>query len=143
MSDAEALFPGKTVVINGEEIVIKPYSFVVCMTKAGKYARSIARSLTLRQGDSVNLIVMDLIADSGDDVLALLKLAIEKPTEWWGALQPDQGIELTAAVLECNKDFFSQRLKGAMDKLTMAIGAPSLPDSSEPATPSTPSSPTA
>jgi hypothetical protein len=143
--DAAALFPGKTVTVMGEEVTVNPYSFKVALKQASKPARSIVRTLALQAvtSDTVPMVVvMNLMADSGDDMWKLIALSINKPETWGDGLSLDEGIELAAAVIAVNRDFFSQKMEGALAKLTKAIGEPSLPPSSEPATPGTPSSPT-
>ena len=142
--DAAVLFPGKTVTVMGEDILVEPFSFVVIMTKASKLARSFSGSLkAASSGSTLGDVVLNIMADGGDDILKLVQLAVPgKPPEWWGKLQPDDGVALIAAVLEVNRDFFTQRLEAPLKKLTEAIGAPSPPPSSEPAIPGSPSSPT-
>ncbi len=128
MSDAEVLFPGQTVKLSsGEEIVVTPFTFVECMTSAAKYARSFSGSLTTGS-------MLGIIADGGEDVLKLVQIAVKKPKDWWEVLPPDDGLALTTAVFEVNRDFFAQRLQAPMERLMKAIGEPSSPASSEPVT---------
>lgn len=126
--DSQVLFPGKEVTLStGEVIHVKPFTFIECMTSAAKYARSLAGSLRTAN-------VLDIVADGGEDVLRLVQLAVKKPDKFWKDLMPDDGLALTAAVLETNRDFFSQRLEAPLKSLMGAIGERSSPDSSAPAT---------
>jgi hypothetical protein len=140
--DAAVLFPGKTVIVMGEEILVEPFSFVTIMVKASKLARSFAGSLkAASSGSTLGDVVLDIMADGGEDILKLVQLAVPgKPSEWWNKLPPDDGVALTAAVLEVNRDFFTQRLQEPLKKLTEAIGAPLPPPSSAPVIPGQPSS---
>lgn len=124
--DAKVLFPGKEVTLSsGEVLHVKPFTFVEIMTSAAKLARSFAGSLKTAS-------VLDIVADGGEDVLRLVQLAVKKPDKFWKDLLPDDGLALTAAVLEVNRDFFTQRLEAPLKELVGAIGAPSSPVSSEP-----------
>lgn len=126
--DAKVLFPGKEVTLSsGEVVVVKPFTFVEIMTSAAKLARSFAGSLKTAS-------VLDIVADGGEDVLRLVQLAVKRPDKFWKDLLPDDGLALTAAVLEVNRDFFTQRLEAPLKSLVAAIGEQSLPDSSKPDT---------
>jgi hypothetical protein len=54
--------------------------------------------------------IMQVTADAGDDVQAVVCMAIDRPVEYLDTLMPDDGIKLTAAVIRVNKDFFVQRI---------------------------------
>src|SRR5512146_2991100 len=98
------------------------------MTEAAKHARSFAGSL--KSGS-----VLDIVADGGEDIVRLVRLAVKgKPDKFWRELPPDDGLALTTAVLAVNRDFFTQRLQAPLEELGKAIGAQSLPASSVPDT---------
>ena len=132
--DAKVLFPGKEVTLTtGEKITVEPFTFIEVMTSAAKYARSFAGALKAAS-ETGELQVLDVIAEGGEDVLKLVKLAVKKPHDWWVTVLPDDGLALTTAVLQVNKDFFTERLQGPLEALMKAIGEPSSPVSSEPVT---------
>lgn len=75
--------------------------------------------------------MMDLavtaIAISGDSVIGLISVAISEPVEWLEDKDPMDGLEVLAAALEKNMDFFSQanieRARRLFGRLTAAIPA--------------------
>lgn len=125
--DIKVLFPGKEVQAAGEVFTISPFTF----GQLPKVAQCFAAIQTKMQ--SGNLI--EIAAAGGEDLLMLLCLAVKKPRAWFDTLASDEGLQLMAAVIEVNRDFFVQRMSPVLARLNQAVtGAPSLPDSSAPVT---------
>jgi hypothetical protein len=127
--DLKALFPGQEVVAGGETIVVSPFVFGQ-LPKVAKCFASIKSVI-----EDGNLI--EIASAGGEDLLALLCLAANKPRAWFDKLPSDEGLNLMAAVIQVNRDFFVQRMSPVLQRLTQAVngtGAPSSPDSSAPAT---------
>ena len=125
--DLKTLFPGQEVTAGGEVFIIAPFVF----GQLPKVAKCFAAIQSKMQGG--NLI--EIASAGGEDLLALLCMAVKKPREWFDTLPSDEGLELMAAVITVNRDFFVQRMSPLLAKLNQAVtGAPSSPDSSEPAT---------
>lgn len=55
-------------------------------------------------------LVMHAMVEAGDDIQAIVCLAINRPLEYLDTLMPDDGLKLTVAVVRVNKDFFVQRI---------------------------------
>lgn len=127
--DLKALFPGQEVVAGGETIKVFPFAF----GQLPKVAKCFASIKGVIEGG--NLI--EIASAGGEDLIELLCIAAKRPRAWFDTLPSDQGLELMAAVIQQNRDFFTQRMQPALQRLTQAVGgtgAPSSPDSSAPAT---------
>jgi hypothetical protein len=127
--DLKALFPGQEVVAGGETITVSPFVFGQ-LPKVAKCFASIKEVI-----DGGNLI--EIASAGGEDLLQLLCLAAKKKREWFDTLPSDEGLNLMAAVIQVNRDFFVQRMSPVLQRLTQAVsgtGAPSSPASSAPAT---------
>jgi hypothetical protein len=127
--DLKALFPGQEVVAGGETIVVSPFAFGQ-LPQVAKCFASIKG--VIEGGDLV-----EIASAGGEDLLKLLCLAAKKPRVWFDTLPSDEGLNLMAAVIQENRDFFVRRMSPALQRLTQAVngtGAPSSPDSSEAAT---------
>lgn len=127
--DLKALFPGQEVDAGGETITVSPFVFGQ-LPKVAKCFASIKGVI-----ESGNLI--EIASAGGEDLLELLCLAANKPRKWFDKLPSDEGLNLMAAVIQVNRDFFVQRMNPTLQRLTQAMGgtgAPSLPASSVPAT---------
>lgn len=127
--DLKALFPGQEVDAGGETIKVSPFVFGQ-LPKVAKCFASIKGAI-----EGGNLI--EIASAGGEDLLALLCLAVNKPRVWFDTLPSDEGLALMAAVIQVNRDFFVQRMNPTLQRLTQAMGgtgAPLSPGSSAPAT---------
>lgn len=62
--------------------------------------------------------IYDVLAQVPHDCIEIIASAVNKPVEYVRGLKPDTTLELAAAVLQVNKDFFYERV---LPKLTVVI----------------------
>jgi hypothetical protein len=127
--DLKALFPGQEVDAGGETIKVSPFPF----GQLPKVAACFAKIKDVIEGGDL----IEIASAGGEDLLALLCLAVSKPRAWFDTLPSDEGLNLMATVIQVNRDFFVQRMSPVLQRLTQAVsgtGAPSSPASSAPAT---------
>ncbi len=114
-NELKVLFPGKDVTLStGEVITIKPFTFGQ-LPRAIKLGQKIGGAVMEaskqgRFGESNGGAAMAIIAEGGEDLIALIGLGINKNREWFDTLQGDDGLTLTIAFLEVNVDFFTQKM---------------------------------
>lgn len=153
MSDLDVLFPeGKTVEVQGESLVIKPYTFGQ-IAKVSKLAYPIIAALVdtgLLRSDTVDgkthfsvandwmLRIVEIMGIGGEDLLQLVALSVGKPRVWLDSIQLDEGVSITQSVIEVNSDFFAKRilpkLPAKATESPASDGDTSLPNLSETAT---------
>lgn len=117
MSQLDVLYPtGKDVDAGGETITIKPIKFGQ-LPQASRLIAPISKQIAaaFRADDSRTVIdtaalFVELLATSGDALLAALGFFIGKPREWFDGIENDEGLALLNAVFEVNADFFSRRV---------------------------------
>ncbi|OYV99038.1 MAG: hypothetical protein B7Z62_02045 [Deltaproteobacteria bacterium 37-65-8] len=147
MSDLETLFPDREITVGGTSLTVSPFPFGK-MPKVMALAKPIVKALgdagimainengTIGVNSSWPLHIVDLFADAGEDLIALVAFLTGQPRDWFDTLGQDDGIALTKKVFEVNADFF---VKKVLPMLGLSFapatdGAPSSPDSSGPAT---------
>ena len=128
--EIDILLAGKEIMINGEKITIRPYTWaetlrmakplsVVLQTIFGNY-NSLAQILSHIKGkvDSAALIQLtQFIGSLGneeeiiDALSSMMAAAAGKDKDFISALMFDEVLTLGRTVYEVNKDFFMQRLK--------------------------------
>jgi len=146
MSDLQVLEPtGKEVRAGGETITVKPIKLGQ-LPQAARLISPISKQIAaafkaqggLTVADTAALFV-DLLAQSGDDLLAALGFFIGKPREWLDNIGPDEGAALFNAVYRVNMDFFINRVLPLFAQAALAApntdGETSSPSFSEPGTP--------
>jgi hypothetical protein len=74
-------------------------------------------------------IAVEAVSVSGDSVMGLISVATQEPSEWLEGQDLMEGLEIFAAVLEKNADFFSQEnvekfkaLFGRLQHTILALG---------------------
>lgn len=87
---------------------------------------------------AVGMIVVDLLAEHGEDLFAAIGIAIDKPAEWVADTDDVGGlIELVTAIVAVNGDFFARqvapRLAGLPMQLRTLTGTGQTPSVSSPA----------
>lgn len=58
---------------------------------------------------------LDLLGQHGGSLLSVLAIASRKPREWIDGLAVDEAIQLAAALMEVNADFFVHRVLPAIE----------------------------
>ncbi len=134
-ADLKALFAGKEVLADGETMTIKPFPF-------GKWPVALEKVAGLlpfvEAGDLIGLA-----SAGGERVIELMMLATGKPREWFDTLDPGAGIDILAALVEVNRDFFEQKVRPHLEALfpraKSSITETSSESSSDTGTPGMPS----
>lgn len=127
------LFPqGKSIVIKGETIALKPFGFgkfpkVLKVIKSLKTeGRPALRSAEEAAAAIGSLDIVSLIADNSDAVVELCALALNKPVTYFDDVPPDEAVDLVQAIIEVNADFFVKRLQPklltALSGLSASVG---------------------
>lgn len=122
--DLNTLIPTiKTVTVKkdqegAEAIKITPFRFSQ-FAEVSKYIVLI-RANTDESGD---LDMLKLVADHGKEIGDIIRVATGKPTEWVGDLELTDALELAVAILEVNRDFFSQRLVPRLRELAAKLSS--------------------
>ncbi len=146
MTDLETLFPGREIAIGDKSLMLKPLSFGQ-LPRAAKLLQPIAKSLNgnglfafdgktgvLRMASDWPMRLIDIMADSGDVVMAFLALASGQDAAWIEALAPDDGVLLARHVIEINSDFFVQKVLPVVMPKAVPTGVNASESSLEPAT---------
>jgi len=148
--DIQSLFPNREIVVGGETIVLRPFYFgelpvVIRLVQPVIAATGLSRMLRAVRGpdgrfeikmdvpENVLDIFADLLLEATEPVIELISYAIKKDRAWFNTIQSDEGIDLTTAWFEVNRDFFVQRVLPRIAKMHSA-GTTSSPSSLEPAT---------
>ena len=95
-------------------------------------------ALSAGQDEAVGMLVVDLLAEHGEDLYAAVGIAIDKPAEWVGDTADMGGlVELITTILAVNGDFFARqvvpRLAGLPAQLRTLVGTGRTPSTSSPA----------
>lgn len=152
MADLDVLYPnGIEVKAGGETITVLPIKFGK-VPQASKLVAPISKQIAAaikQDGErtvlDTALLFVDLLASSGEELLAALGFFVGKPREWFDTLDNDEGLALMNAVFQVNKDFFTRRVLPLFAPATPAdqpTGANSSQSSSPADTASTPSATT-
>lgn len=122
--DLNVLLPAvRTVTVNentdkAEAINIAPFRY--------KQFREVSKHIVLirasANGDG-DVDLLKLVSDHGEEISEIIRIACNKPAEWLGELELTDVLLLAAAVLEVNRDFFSQRLAPMIRELTQRLAS--------------------
>jgi hypothetical protein len=117
-NDLTTLFPAPVAVeVRGESLNILPLKvgqIPPLMRALGPAARD------MFNGETIDWLL--LLERHSDSVIDALAIAIGKPRTWMDALPPSDLLRLARAVLEINRDFFTQSVKPELDRM-MALMA--------------------
>jgi hypothetical protein len=92
---------------------IRPFQFPDWFKVAAHTERIIGNvDLSYDLDDPIQLfrMLLAVAAHAGDDVMAILALALKRDIAYFNTLQADDGIKLMQTVFEVNKSFFSQKI---------------------------------
>lgn len=110
----------KQITINGTAIDIRPLR-VKHLTEAARIAEPIMRAVA----EAGSFDPMKLLRHA-DDIIALVALATGTEEAWVGDLDATDLMELAAAVIEVNADFFTRSLVPRFEALTQNLSTTSL-----------------
>lgn len=111
-TDIEVLFPGKTITIAGEEILITPFK----LTQIPEVAKLVAKYVRGADSESA-LDVPKMIEEAGEDVFSMMCVATGKSRQWLDDLSGADGMDLLSAIIEENADFFIRKVTPQMTAL--------------------------
>ena len=118
MSDEfDAIAPiRETILFGGVSYVLAPLT-IAQLPPAARALRALGpqRLADAFGGDGQQLL--DILAEHGEELVNLLAVASGIPVGKIGAAGPDEFVELAAAVIKVNTDFFTQRLAPAIRAL--------------------------
>jgi hypothetical protein len=129
MEDLKVLLPDEDLILNGEEIAVRPFPFgkiPKVVTQASMLIQmvlSLPPDLITDEGNidienpATAIILASMLEQGGEQIFSILALAVGKPKEWVESLPPDEGLLLLIKVWEVNKDFFMKRLGPLLRKL--------------------------
>jgi hypothetical protein len=130
--DLKVLLPEQEIVVGGEILIIKPFTFGK-LPKVIKQAGAVINMFTalpvtvfdefgeLRLDDPAVLIILTTHMAEGSDVLIdLMCLGSCKTREWIEELSAEDGIVLMFKIWEINKDFFTRQLLPRLQKFQPA-----------------------
>lgn len=116
MDDIETMIPQPMEVeIRGEAVSISPLK-VRQLPGVLRRLRGLWRHF---EGESPD--VMEMLAESSDDLIDAVSVAVEKPRQWIEDLQLNEMIQLVSAVIEVNADFFSRAVLPEIRKAASGI----------------------
>jgi hypothetical protein len=154
-NDTGILFPNREVKVGDETIIVRPFYFgelPVVVKLIFPILTSAGLSSMLKVVDDlenpgklkVKMVVPEnfvdiltyAILEATEPVIELLAFALKKERTWFNTISSDDGLLLTLAWFETNKDFFVQRVLPRIQHLLPknSTGSTSSPSSSEPAT---------
>lgn len=128
MSELATLFPnGKEVNIHDANLVIKPFKFGE-LSKVIKLTDGIMGALLSAFGEKQDLtaVLKTIIGDHGDQVSQLMAISSKQTVEWVNDLEVDEAIELFAATVEVNADFFIRKVLPTMTARMQSVAAPQV-----------------
>ncbi len=106
--DLEALAPvPKRVTIAGRDIDLLPLR----IRQLPAFSRAVSKAGPLLAEGRL----MEALAADGEGVIDAVAIAAGVDREWLDTLYPDDFLELAAAVVEVNLDFFGRRLRPALE----------------------------
>jgi hypothetical protein len=110
------VLPNNTAVIaGGEQFTIREFGF-------GQIP-AVSRHLAALFDNfgTAELNIPRLLAEGGEDVLAVLCLATGKPRDWFDTLPMDEGVNLLSAVITVNADTFQKKMLPALQGLLKQV----------------------
>lgn len=127
MSELAVMFPeGKSLTIHDANLVIKPFKFGE-LSKVMKLTDGIMGSLVgASQSKNIAGVLRVIIGDHGDKVAELMALSSKQPIDWVNNLEVDEAIELFAAILEVNADFFIRKVLPQLTSQMQNMAAPTV-----------------
>ena len=69
------------------------------------------------------LDLMKLVGDHGEEVTDIIVVAIGKPKDWVDELDLVNVLQLAAAIMQVNRDFFSQKLAPQLRELAARLSS--------------------
>ena len=139
--DIHSLFPNKEVTVGGEAVTIRPFFFgemptvikmiypIISASGLSQMLRVVekdgAMTVSLKIPENMVDILLDVILEGSEPIMALLSFALKKDREWFNTIQVDEGVDLVTTWFEVNRDFFVQLVLPKIMKLLPKDGTTS------------------
>ena len=111
-NEAEILYPDASIIIKGESIEVKEFSFPQGL-KVNAMAAPLIKALSafFTDDENADFSAMSSVFDMHSETLIeLMSISINKPTEWFNTLTDTEGQALLMTFWSVNKVFFINRL---------------------------------
>ena len=115
-NEAEILMPERDIVLGGESVTVREYTFAEQMkhgellTRLVDALRPVLPRFATSQGSGLISELLDALAAHADEVLAAIALSTDRSVEWVGALSGEDGEALALTWWQVNQGFFVRRL---------------------------------
>lgn len=128
MDGLEVIEPiATTVTFNGRELTISPLK-VGQIPAFARHIKPISSQLIAAMSGKVDAAaIMDMLADSGEDVIEAVSIASGVPGDELRDTTPDALINLAVSVIKVNADFFKGRLTPAILAAAKAVAPGAAP----------------
>lgn len=105
MTEIRITVPTVEVQVGDETLTLRPFT-VGQLPAVTRHLTAIASSISL---DNINL--PELLAEGGEDALAIMALACKRPRAWFdGIYEWDKAVEILAAIIELNREQFTKKV---------------------------------
>ena len=101
-----------------EKLTIRPFIW-----KQFRQVAKLVQPIKLVTDDKGELDLMKLVGDNGEEITDIIVVATGKPREWVDALDLTSVLPLAAAILQVNRDFFSQKLAPQLQALAVKLSS--------------------
>lgn len=128
-SDLQVVVPvPKELTIKGEKVLVHELE----MGQISQMIRSLAplisvirsHSSGVKDADTLKTTLMEIFLSNPDELMVLLGISVGKPIEWVHKLNTKDTLELSAAVVEVNLDFFMVAVLPFVLRVMAQLGVP-------------------
>ena len=139
--DIHSLFPNREVIVGGETVTLRPFFFgempvvikliypIISAAGLSQMLRVVEKdgqmTVSLKIPENMVDILLDVILEGSEPVMALLSFALKKERAWFNTISVDEGVDLVTTWFEVNRDFFAQRVLPKIVKLLPKDGTTS------------------
>lgn len=103
--------------IDGERIYVHVFTFGE-LAKAVKHIAKLATVLMqVNEDTSMEMAILQGLAEHADDVLSLISLATGTPVEFFQLIPMDKGLDLAVMTYKVNESFFAQKIAPKLQEL--------------------------
>lgn len=108
-TDAEILFPGTEIIVAGETITVREFSYGEAIRYASRYGALLAR-IADEYSDDGGHDLDAVIASHPEEWLFLVAQSCGKPVEWFDSVGQGDGQSIALAAWQANPGFFCRLL---------------------------------
>lgn len=132
LSDVQRLLAEPQAVVIGDKVVFVRAFQLRNIGRVMSLATPVIDSLTSKPDGASELALFELLDLHHDQITELVALSCGEPVEWIRGLEPADAVELYAAMIAKNSDFFSRALPRILSTLTALTLGPSASKSTSP-----------